>query len=107
MVSTTLRQLISERDKLQAEIEALRHKVEGLEMAIAPLFSVMPIGGAAHPRQRDQSEIAAHGSAGRSSPSAQQPGFAERPPLKNHSPASALRSWHGVTSGRRRPARCR
>ena len=34
MVSTALRQLISERDKLQAEIEALRHKVEGLEIAI-------------------------------------------------------------------------
>jgi hypothetical protein len=26
--------LISERDKLEAEIEALRHKVEGLEIAI-------------------------------------------------------------------------
>ena len=34
MVSTALRQLISERDKLQAEIEALRNKVEGLEIAI-------------------------------------------------------------------------
>ena len=34
MVSTALRQLISERDKLQAEIESLRYKVEGLEIAI-------------------------------------------------------------------------
>ena len=34
MVSIALRQLISERDKLQAEIEALRNKVEGLEIAI-------------------------------------------------------------------------
>jgi hypothetical protein len=34
MASTALRQLISERDKLEAEIEALRHKVEGLEIAI-------------------------------------------------------------------------
>ena len=34
MASTALRQLISERDKLQAEMEALRNKVEGLEIAI-------------------------------------------------------------------------
>jgi hypothetical protein len=34
MASTALRQLISERDKLQAEIEALRNKVGGLEIAI-------------------------------------------------------------------------
>ena len=34
MASTALRQLISERDKLQAEIESLRYKVEGLEIAI-------------------------------------------------------------------------
>ena len=34
MVSIALRQLISERDKLQAEIEALGHKVEGLDIAI-------------------------------------------------------------------------
>jgi hypothetical protein len=34
MASTALRQLISERDKLETEIKALRHKVEGLEIAI-------------------------------------------------------------------------
>ena len=34
MAPTALRQLISERNKLQAEIEALRNKVEGLEIAI-------------------------------------------------------------------------
>jgi hypothetical protein len=34
MASTALRQLISERDKLQAEIEALCNKVAGLEIAI-------------------------------------------------------------------------
>jgi hypothetical protein len=34
MASTALRQLISERAKLQTEIDALRNKVEGLEIAI-------------------------------------------------------------------------
>jgi hypothetical protein len=34
MASTALRRLISERDKLQAEIESLRYKIEGLEIAI-------------------------------------------------------------------------
>jgi hypothetical protein len=34
MASTALRQLISEREKLHAEMEALLNKVEGLEIAI-------------------------------------------------------------------------
>jgi hypothetical protein len=49
MQSTALETLVSERDKLKAEIERLRNNIDGLEMATVLVRSSY---GAARPRTR-------------------------------------------------------